>query len=120
MLNVMKGIKNKKMTLDKLSNTVGKLASTVTEGFQSVRADIKGVQADIEKLAISTANGFDKVDKRLDQHDKIFNLMIKEIKTIHEDNKYFRQSISSLNFNDLSYDRKIENLTIRVEKLELK
>ena len=57
-------------------------------------------------------------DKKLDQHDKIFEVMLKEIKTIHEDNKYFRQSISSLNFDGLTYDRKIGDLTTRVEKLE--
>ena len=48
----------------------------------------------------------------------VTTMILKEIKTIHEDNKYFRQSISSLNMNDLSYDRKIEDLTARVEKLE--
>lgn len=47
-------------------------------------------------------------------------VMIKELKEIHEENKYFRASISNLNLDGLSYDRKIENLTIRVEKLESK
>ena len=74
----------------------------------------------IDKLAIIVNNGFDRVDKRLDQHDKIFDSLLKEIKTIHEDNKYFRQSISSLDIDGLSNDKKIENLTMRVEKLETK
>ena len=52
--------------------------------------------------------------------NKVTEIILKEIRTIHEDNKYFRNSISSLNIDGSSYDRKIENLTIRVEKLELK
>ena len=51
--------------------------------------------------------------------NEITTITLKEIMVIHEENKYFRQSISSLDMNDLSYDRKIENLTMRVEKLEL-
>jgi len=47
-------------------------------------------------------------------------VMLKEIRTIHEDNKYFRANISALYTDGVSYDRKINNLTVRVEKLELK
>jgi hypothetical protein len=50
----------------------------------------------------------------------VLEIMLREIKAIHEENKYFRASISNLNLEGLSYDKKIENLTIRVEKLELK
>jgi hypothetical protein len=41
--------------------------------------------------------------------------MLKEIKTIHEDNKYFRAGISNLNLEGLSYDRKIEKLEEKVK-----
>ncbi|MFA4975060.1 MAG: hypothetical protein WC577_00020 [Candidatus Paceibacterota bacterium] len=92
-----------------------------------IKNKIKQKKVTINKLAIITKDGFDRADKRfesidkkLNQHDKIFEVMIKELKTIHGDNKYFRQSISNLNVDGSSYDRKIENLTIRVEKLELK
>ena len=54
------------------------------------------------------------------KNGEVMELMLKEIKNIHEDNKYFKQNISSLNSDGLSYDRKIENLTLRVEKLESK
>jgi phage shock protein A len=47
-------------------------------------------------------------------------LIVKEIRTIHEENRNFRQSISGLNSDGISYERKIENLTARVEKLEAK
>lgn len=113
-------IKNKKMTIDKLATIVAEGFKSTQTNIKGIQTNIKGIQVDIEKLAISTANGFDRIDKKLNQHDHIFNLMIKEIKTIHEDNKYFRQSISGLNIDGLSQDRKIERLTGRVEKLELK
>jgi len=74
---------------------------------------------------------FDKFEARFDSsaravaksfadNAEITALILKELRAIHEENKYFRQSISSLNTDGLSYDRKIENLTVRVEKLELK
>ncbi len=47
-------------------------------------------------------------------------LILKEITAIHEDGKKFRENISSLNSDGLSCDRRINNLTIRVEKLESK
>jgi septal ring factor EnvC (AmiA/AmiB activator) len=81
---------------------------------------IKQKQVTINDLAIITKDGFDRMDKKFNQHDKIFEVMIKELKTIHEDNKYFRENISSLNSDGLSYNRKIDNLTARVEKLESK
>jgi len=58
--------------------------------------------------------------KAMADHAEIMTVLLKEIRTIHEDNKYFRQSISNLNIDNLSYDRKIKNLDARVEKLELK
>lgn len=52
--------------------------------------------------------------------NEVTTIILKELRTIHEDNKYFKQSISSLNSDGLSYDRKIEDLTVRVEKVESK
>ena len=87
--------KTKKMTIDKL-------AIMVAKGFENTSDDIK------------------KVNEKLDKHDKIFQSMIKELRAMHEDHKYFRGTISNLNSDGLSYNRKIENLTVRVEKLEIK
>ena len=61
----------------------------------------------------SIARSFERIDG-------VLELITKELRAIHEDNKYFRQSISGLNSDGISYDRKIENLTVRVEKLEAK
>ncbi len=60
------------------------------------------------------------VAKSFDDNAKVMALMLTEIREIHEDNKYFRQSISNLNIDGLSYDKKFAGLTERVEKLEAK
>ncbi|MEK9181635.1 MAG: hypothetical protein AAB786_01305 [Patescibacteria group bacterium] len=79
----------------------------------------------IDKLAIMVAKGFENttyeiksVNEKLDRHDKVFHLIMKELKAMNDDRKYFKENISSLNSDGLSYNRKIENLTMRVEKLE--
>lgn len=58
-------------------------------------------------------------EKKMASHDEAFSLILKEIRNIHEDNKYFRKSISNLNIDGSSYDKKIEDLKIRVERLEM-
>jgi chaperonin cofactor prefoldin len=60
------------------------------------------------------------IAKSFDQHQRVMEDMLKEIKQIHEDNKYFRESISSLYGDSSHHDRKINNLDIRLEKLEMK
>jgi len=67
----------------------------------------------------------DVVDKMATKDDmkiqqEVSKIMLKEIKAIHEDGKSFRENISSLNTDGILYDRKINNLTVRVEKLEVK
>ena len=52
--------------------------------------------------------------------NEVSTIMLQEIRTIHEDNKYFRQSMSDLNIENVSRDRKIQGLDVRVEKLESK
>lgn len=73
-----------------------------------------------EKSMRSIAGSFSRVDVSLEMHGKVLQEILKEIKTIHEENKYFRQSISNLNIDGLSYDRRIDNLSVRLEKLESK
>ncbi|MCX6752348.1 MAG: hypothetical protein NTZ87_02500 [Candidatus Nomurabacteria bacterium] len=72
-----------------------------------------------EKHMGNIANSFARVDASLETHEKVLQEILKEIKAIHEDNKYFRESILSLNTDGISCDKKINNLTVRVEKLEL-
>ncbi len=59
------------------------------------------------------ARSFSRVEESL-------GMVVKELKNIHEDNKYSRQNISSLSSDGLSYDRRIDGLTLRVDKLESK
>ncbi len=66
------------------------------------------------------AKSFERVDKALERIDGALEMMIKELRAMHEDNKQFRQSVSGLHSDGISYERRIENLTIRVEKLEAK
>ena len=87
--------KNKKMTIDKL-------AIMMNNSFETLREDMGNVKKDVSN------------------NTKVSNLILKEISTIHEDNKRFREIVVSLNMDGVSYDRRIENLTIRVEKLEIK
>ncbi len=60
------------------------------------------------------------VAKSFADNAEVMVLILKEIKTIHEDNKYFKENISSLNSDGLFYGRKIDDLIVRTEKLESK
>mgnify|MGYP001571631001 CR=1 FL=1 len=91
----MKKLIKKKTTLDKL-------AIMMSNSFETLRKDINDVKKDVSSST------------------KVSNLMLKEISAIHEDNKRFRETVASLNMDGISYNRRIENLTIRVEKLEIK
>ena len=53
-------------------------------------------------------------EKHMRSLAEAMDIMIRELKQIHEDNKYFRASISNLNLEGLSYDRRIENLNSRI------
>lgn len=77
-------------------------------------------ESTFEKHMASIAKSFARVEESLKNQNLVTEMILKEIKAIHEGNKYFRDSISNLNTDGLSYDRKIENLTARVEKLESK
>jgi hypothetical protein len=73
-----------------------------------------------ENSMANIAKSFARVDEALELHGKILQDILKELKNMHEENKYFRQSITDLYKNGSFCDRKISNLDIRVEKLELK
>ena len=60
------------------------------------------------------------VAKSFADNAEVMGLILKEIRTIHEENKYFRESISSLNTDGLSYDKRISSLDVQVDKLESK
>ncbi len=65
--------------------------------------------ADLAKMI--KENVVDKMATKddLKTQEKVLQVMLKEIKAIHEDGKSFRENISSLNSDGLSYDKKISN-----------
>ena len=93
------------MSIDKLAimmnNSFEILRKDMNDGFEILRKDVNDVKKDVSS------------------NTKVSNLMLKEISAIHEDNKRFRETVASLNMDGISYNRKIENLTIRMEKLEI-
>ncbi len=104
--------KNKKVTIDKL-------ATMVANGFESLEVRM-ATKDDIKNMATKDdiKNMATKGDLKI-QND-VLQIILKEIKAIHEDSKSFRDNISTLFTDHVSYDRRIENLTIRVERLEIK
>jgi hypothetical protein len=126
----MKKEKNKKSKM-----TIDKLAILTKAGFGGVNKKIDNVVDLVDKLAVSTLKGFEGVEARMATKEDLKNLatkgdlkiqqdvlqiMLKEIKAVHEDSKSFRDNISTLYTDHVAYDRRIENLTVRVEKLEMK
>jgi septal ring factor EnvC (AmiA/AmiB activator) len=75
-------------------------------------------ESTFEKSMRSIANSFEKVFSKFDNQNKILELVLKEVKNSREENKESRKSISNLNIDSVSYERRIEDLTFRVEKLE--
>jgi len=73
-----------------------------------------------KKFESSFETNMANIAKSFERHEKVMDHILKELQQMHEENKYFRQSISSVNNDGLSFDRKIDNLNVRVEKLEAK
>jgi len=78
-----------------------------------------------EKAMASTAKAFSKVDERfnkidekLAQHDKAFALLLKQMQVFTEEGREHRQTMATLMHTDISQERNIENLRVRVERLE--
>ena len=121
-----KEAKNQKMTIDKL-------AVLMQDGFSSVKKKISSVDKKtdnvidlVDKLAVSTLENFERIESKMATKEdlktqrEVTQIMLKEINAIHADTKSFRDNISTLYTDHLAYDRKIDNLTVRVEKLEIR
>ncbi len=83
------------------------------------------------KKAIKKAEGGYVTEKTFERHmqsiarsfadnAEVMALILKEIKAIHEDHKDFRLSIGNLYSENLSRDKTIDNLDVRVKNLELR
>ena len=73
-----------------------------------------------ENSMANIAKSFARVEESLKNQNLVSEMMLKELKALHEDNKSIRGTLSGFVGDVSSHDRRIENLTIRVEKLESK
>lgn len=73
-----------------------------------------------EKSMVSIAGSFEKIDERFDKIDKVMNTVLKQLQEQNQEARENRMMMNSLNFSDVSQQRKIDGLEIRVEKLESK
>ncbi len=96
-----------------------KVAKKITEKYVTEKT--------FEKHMGSIARSFAKVEESLENINKtlvvqqgVLQTMIKEMKNFREDNKYTRSTLSDFTGDVSSHDRKIDNLTMRVERLESK
>ncbi len=66
-----------------------------------------------ERSMLGIAQNFIRIEESL-------SMIVRELRNLHEDNRYMRQTLSSFTGDVSRHDRKITDLDIRVEKLELK
>jgi hypothetical protein len=72
-----------------------------------------------EKAMVSIAHSFDKINEKLSNHDKAFTLILKQMQTFTEEAREHRQTMSSLMRSDITQERIVDDLKIRVERLEM-
>ena len=96
-----------------------KSAKKITEKYLTEKK-FQTFEKSFESSMRSIAASFTRVDASMNALSKVMEMTLQEMKAIREDNKYFKDSILSLNTDGFSYDRRIEHLNVRVEKLELK
>ena len=63
---------------------------------------------------------FERHDKIFDQHSKVLESILTEIQKTNQEAKEHRMMMSTLNQTDVSQQRKIQGLELRIEKLEEK
>ncbi len=73
-----------------------------------------------EKAMVSIAKSFQKIDDRFEKIDKNFDATIKVLSSIQEDNREYKKRALENDITMVSHDKKINDLIIRVEKLEAK
>ena len=66
------------------------------------------------------AKSFAKVFEKLDRHDKVFDIMLKELQNHSQEAREHRMLMSGLNHSDIAQERKLKGLELRIEKLEEK
>ena len=75
-------------------------------------------ESSIEKHMRAIAHSFDSHGKILERHEDVLNMIVKELRNLHEDHKKMNDTLSGFVSEVYKHDRKINSLTMRVEKLE--
>lgn len=73
-----------------------------------------------EKATASIAKSFSRMDERFDRHDKAFSLLFKQMQKFTEEAREHRQAMSMLMRTDISQEKAVEELKIRVDRLEMR
>jgi len=73
-----------------------------------------------EKAMFSIAKSFQKIDDRFGTIEKTMGEMVEVMQAIQEDNREFKHRLIENDITLFGHDKKIQNLIVRVEKLEAK
>ena len=112
-MNNKKNNKGSKMTIDKL-------AKIVVQGFKSSK---KHTEGEIEKLAISTAQHFERLEAKIATKEGLKNLEEKvekidvKVEGLKNQIEGVNRRIDDISLNRVKYED-FNKLTVRVEKLE--
>lgn len=96
---------------------------SIARSFHSVDERFNGVDKrfkDIDERFRSIDERFNGIDERLDRHEKVFETILHGIRNLHEDNKYMRSTLTGFVRDTSVHGQRIDDLTIRVERLEQK
>jgi chromosome segregation ATPase len=63
---------------------------------------------------------FSKIDERFDRQEGAFTSILKQMQIYAEEAREHRQTMSSLVHTDVKQEREVEDLKIRVERLEMR
>ncbi|MFA6256696.1 MAG: hypothetical protein WCT29_00070 [Candidatus Paceibacterota bacterium] len=78
------------------------------------------MKKEVKKTNSKIDGRLDKFEKILQQHKKAFILTMKEIQAFREEAREYRQTMGSLMHTDIKQERDVEDLKIRVERLEMR
>jgi len=73
-----------------------------------------------EKSMEAIAKSFARVEESLEKHERVLDMILKELKNLRDDHREIQHTLSNLEISFSKYDRKLEDLTLRVERLEMK
>ena len=73
-----------------------------------------------ERHMRAIAKSLNDLQDQATTQNQVSQMILKELTALHEDNKKMRDTLSGFVSDVLKHDHKINNLTIRVEKLEVK